>query len=84
MSANGSFTIFKVAADLDPARIINCRQCTIEMGPASDPSNKKKIVFGSIVFGSGSTDIQTGSSFVQSSFDFTALGNGKNPIMELK
>jgi hypothetical protein len=54
------------------------------MGPASNPSAKKKIVFGSIVFSSGSTDVQTGSSFIQSSFDFTALGNGKNPIMELK
>lgn len=84
MSAQGSFTIFRVAADLDPERIRQCRKCTIEMGPASNPSEKKKIVFGSIVFSSGSTDVQTGSSFIQSSFDFTALGNGKNPIMELK
>jgi hypothetical protein len=54
------------------------------MGAASAPQNKDKIIFGSIVFSSGSTDIQTGSSFIQSSFNFTALGNGKNPIMSLQ
>lgn len=84
MTADGSFTIFKVAADLDPDKIRECRKCTIEMGPACQPDEKAKIIFGSIVFSSGSTDVQTGSSFIQSSFNFTALGNGKNPIMSLK
>ena len=83
MSADGSFTIFKVAEDLDPDQIRQCRKCTIEMGAAASPSVKDKIVFGSIVFSNGSTDIQTGSSFIQSSFSFTALGNGKNPVMSL-
>lgn len=84
MSADGSFTIFKVAEDLDPDKIRQCRKCTIEMGAASSPDVKDKIIFGSIVFSNGSTDIQTGSSFVQSSFSFTALGNGKNPVMSLQ
>jgi hypothetical protein len=53
------------------------------MGAAATPSVKDKIIFGSIVFSNGSTDIQTGSSFIQSSFSFTALGNGKNPVMSL-
>lgn len=83
MNADGSFTIFRVAEDLDPDKIRQCRMCTIEMGTAADPGNKAKIIFGSIVFSSGSTDIQTGSSVIQSSFNFTALGNGRNPIMSL-
>ena len=83
MSADGSFTIFKVAQDLDPDQIRQCRKCTIEMGAASSPASKDKIIFGSIVFSNGSTDVQTGSSFIQSSFNFTALGNGKSPIMSL-
>lgn len=84
MNADGSFTIFKVAQDLDPDQIRQCRKCTIEMGAASSPGVKDKIIFGSIVFSNGSTDIQTGSSFIQSSFNFTALGNGKNPVMSLQ
>ena len=84
MTADGSFTIFKVAQDLDPDQIRACRKCTIEMGAAASPGDKDKIIFGSIVFSNGSTDVQTGSSFIQSSFNFTALGNGKTPIMSLK
>lgn len=84
MNADGSFTIFRVAGDLDPDQIRQCRKCTIEMGTAAAPAKKAKIIFGSIVFSSGSTDIQTGSSIIQSSFNFTALGNGRNPIMSLK
>jgi hypothetical protein len=53
------------------------------MGAASTPASKDKIIFGSIVFSNGSTDVQTGSSFIQSSFNFTALGNGTSPIMSL-
>lgn len=83
MTADGSFTIFKVAGDLDPDKIRECRKCTIEMGPACQPDKKAKIIFGSIIFSSGSTDVQTGSSFIQSSFNFSALGNGRNPVMSL-
>ena len=83
MTADGSFTIFAVSKQLDPNRIRNCRSCKIEMGPASAPANKSSIEFGAVIFQSGSTDIQTGSSFVQSSFNFTALGDGTKPVMSL-
>lgn len=83
MTADGSFTIFAVSKQLDPNRIRNCRSCKIEMGPASAPAKKSSIEFGAVIFQSGSTDIQTGSSFVQSSFNFTALGDGTKPVMSL-
>lgn len=83
MTADGSFTIFAVSKQLDPQKIRNCRSCKIQMGPASDPGTKSALKFGAIIFQSGSTDIQTGSSFVQSSFNFSALGDGKSPVMEL-
>ena len=84
MTAQGSFTIFRVAGDIDPNLIRACRHCTIQMGTAKAPAEKAKIKFGSVVFSSGSTDVQTGSSFIQSSFSFTALGNGQDPIMKLQ
>lgn len=83
MTADGSFTIFAVSQQLDPARIRNCRACKIQMGPASDPATKSALKFGAVIFQSGSTDIQTGSSFVQSSFNFSALGDGERPVMSL-
>lgn len=83
MTADGSFTIFAVSQQLDPARIRNCRACKIQMGPASDPATKSALRFGAVIFQSGSTDIQTGSSFVQSSFNFSALGDGERPVMSL-
>jgi len=83
MTADGSFTIFAVSQQLDPQRIRNCHSCKIQMGPASDPADKSALKFGAIIFQSGSTDIQTGSSFVQSSFNFSALGDGERPVMSL-
>ena len=83
MTAQGSFTIFRIAADLDPKLIRACRSCTIEMGTAKNPASKAKIQYGSVVFSQGSTDVQTGSSFIQSSFSFTALGDGQKPVMSL-
>lgn len=83
MTADGSFTIFAVSQQLDPARIRNCRACKIQMGPASNPATKSALRFGAVIFQSGSTDIQTGSSFVQSSFNFSALGDGERPVMSL-
>lgn len=83
MTADGSFTIFAVSQQLDPQRIRNCRSCKIQMGPASNPADKSAVKFGAVIFSSASTDIQTGTSFVQSSFNFSALGDGQNPVMSL-
>ena len=83
MTADGSFTIFRVAQDLTPTTIRKCRACTIQMGTAHEPAKKDSIKFGAVVFNSGSTDVQTGSSLVQSSFNFNALGNGTQPVMSL-
>ena len=83
MTADGSFTIFKVASELNPENIRKCRRCTIAMGTAAAPQTKAKINYGAVVFQSGSTDVQTGSSFIQSSFNFSALGTGKSPVMTL-
>lgn len=84
MTAEGSFTLFAVNKQLDPRKIRQCRSCLIEMGSASAPNEKDKIKYGCVIFTTGSTEIQTGSSFVQTSFNFTALGDGASPVMSLE
>ena len=81
MDATGSVTIFKVSDQLKPDNIRKARNCHITM-KRSDGSDECKIKFGKILFDSGSTDLQTGTSFIQSSFNFSALGNGDSPPME--
>lgn len=80
MDATGSFTIFKISKELNPNAIRSARNCHIELRK-SDGTGECKILFGKIILDSGSTDLQTGTSFIQSSFNFSALGNGSAPPM---
>ena len=80
MDATGSFTIFRINELLKPNAIRCTRKAYIKL-KKSDGSGICGIKFGSIIFDSGSTDIQTGTSFIQSSFNFTALGSGYTPPM---
>ena len=81
MQASGSFTVFKINDNLKPDQLRKCRNAYIKM-TKSDGDGACGIKFGSIILDSGSTDLQTGTSFIQSSFNFTALGNGTKPPMQ--
>ena len=50
----------------------------------TDGTDECQIKFGKVLLQSGSTDLQTGTSLIQSSFNFTALGNGSQPPMGFK
>ena len=80
MQATGSFTVFKINKNLNPNQLRSCRQAYIKM-TKSDGTGECGIKFGSIILDSGSTDLQTGTSFIQSSFNFSALGSGTTPPM---
>ena len=80
MQASGSITLFKINQHLVAQNIRNCRNIRIKMNKA-DGKSACQIVFGKVLLQSGSTDLQTGTSLIQSSFNFTALGNGSQPPM---
>ena len=73
--------MFKISSYLTPNQIRNIRNAYITMATASG-SGKYTIKFGSIVLDSASTDVQTGTSLIQTSFNFTALGNGTTSPMD--
>lgn len=83
MDATGSFTIFKISDALNPNAIRSARNCHIQLAKSSG-QGQCKILFGKIILDSGSTDLQNGTSFIQSSFNFSALGNGSSPPMKFQ
>ena len=80
MQASGSFTMFKISEHLNPTAIRKSRNLYITMNKATGGA-ECKIKFGKVLVQSGSTDLQTGTSLIQSSFNFTALGNDSQPPM---
>lgn len=83
MQASGSVTLFKISQHLVAQNIRNCRNVYISM-KKTDGTDECQIKFGKVLLQSGSTDLQTGTSLIQSSFNFTALGNGSQPPMGFK
>ena len=81
MQAQGSFTMLKIGSYLNPSNIQKHNTCSIKMKDATG-TNKFIIKYGAIVWTSASTDVQTGSSLIQSSFSFNALGNTNRPPMD--
>lgn len=81
MQAQGSFTMFKIGSYLQPANIQKHNSCSISMQPASGKSGFD-IMYGAIIWTGASTDVQTGSSLIQSSFNWSALGNTIQPPMK--
>ena len=65
---------------LEPSSIQGHNQCTITMKNCQFTS-KKCINFSTIIWTSASTDVQTGTSLIQSQFGFNALGSGDGPPM---
>lgn len=84
MTADGSYTVFKLAGQFEPANYHSGRSLRFVMNPSSDPiANNTGLYIPSAINSSGSTSIQTGASYITAQFSFTALGNGKNPPLSL-
>ena len=83
MQASGSFTVFALSDMLNPFNFRQLRKCNINMQRCDgDTDSTIRLLFGSIALNSGSTDVQTGTSFIQTSFNFDALGDGQQcPMM---
>lgn len=82
MSAEGSYTVFKLQGDFDPDKYHNQKMLKIVVKSPADTTGHT-ILLPKIVNSSGSTQIQSGSSFITADFSFTAIGDGKNPPLSL-
>ncbi len=82
MTADGSFTIFKISDEISPQGFHNAKSCQISMH-SQDNTTAGRIDFANIVYNSGNTAIQTGGGYIQSDVSFTAIGDGENPPMSL-
>lgn len=86
MSADGSFTVFGMPELLDLSTFQGSKACKITINsynPATAATVAHSIDFSKILFSQGGSSIQTGNSYVQADFNFTALGDGSNPPMNI-
>lgn len=74
MQAQGSFTMVGIGTYLSPDNVQKHNKCSIKMATTSG-EGKVSINYGALIWTNASTDVQTGSSLIQSSFSFNALGN---------
>ena len=79
MTADGSFTLYGLPSLLASTTFQGDKSCSITMNPTKGTAGT--VTFGKIIFSSGGTSIQTGSTYVQADFSFTALGDGTKPPM---
>lgn len=94
MSAECSFTVFKLADEFAPESYHAQRSLAFYVHSPSEVTGTNgakvpnsigaKIALPKIVRNSGSTSIQTGASFVTAEFSFTAIGDGKKPPMGIE
>lgn len=83
MSAEGSYTVFKLQGDFDPDAFHKQKSLRIVVKTPADRDDDHTILLPKIVNSSCSTQIQTGSSFITADFSFTAIGDGENPPLAL-
>lgn len=90
MSADGSFTVFTLAGDFTPYKYHQQKNLTISIKqpPTESTGDTKEIAstdddyeikIPKALVTSGSTSMQTGGTYIQADFNFTALGDGENP-----
>lgn len=82
MSAEGSYTVFKLQDEFNPNSYHDQRALMFEVKSPADTTGHK-ILLPKIVRSSGGTSIQTGSGYITADFSFTAIGDGKNPPLAL-
>lgn len=87
MTGDGSFEVFKVADDFEPWQYQRARELSIYITDYRNRTTKGQIAgfdkdntyllrIPRVLVSSGSVSLQTGTSYIQSSFNFTAFGNG--------
>lgn len=77
MSADGNYTIFRIAGDFEPSSYHG------EKKNLKFSVDSKTITIPKAIVNSGSTSMATGASYVSAEFSFTALGDGTNSIMTM-
>lgn len=95
MSGDGSFTVFTIADDFSPSYYQGRRNLTVHIADYTnrtpgDNSPSTQGTQGKYLFkipcalvSQGSTSIQTGTSYVQSDFNFTAFGDGRGAPVQM-
>ena len=83
MTAEGSYTVFKLQGDFDPEAYHQQTSLKFIVKSPAEQDNPHTIYLPKIKKSSGSTQIQTGSSFIAADFNFSAIGDGKNPPLAL-
>ena len=82
MTAEGSYTVFKLQGDFDPEAYHKQTMMKFVVKSPADITGHT-ILLPKIVKSSGGTQIQTGSSFITADFSFSAIGDGENPPLSL-
>ena len=77
MSADGNYTIFRIAGDFEPSSYHG------EKENLKFNVDSKSIAIPKAIVNSGSTSMATGASYVSAEFSFTALGDGSSSIMTM-
>lgn len=84
MTAQGNYTVFRLQGDFEPAKYHTGGKLEFKMAPSSAPNTPAATVtIPKAINNSGSTSIQTGSSYITAEFSFTAIGDGTNPPISL-
>ena len=93
MSGDGSFEVFTIADDFKPTKYQGRRNLTIYIadyrnrggadGLTPTQGGKYMLKIPCALISSGSTSLQTGTSYIQSSFNFTAYGDGTGAPVEM-
>lgn len=83
MTAEGSYTVFKLQGDFNPDAYHNQQTLKFVVKSPAEPNKAHTILLPKVVNTQGGTSIQTGSGFITADFSFTALGDGTNPPLSL-
>lgn len=84
MTADMNFTIFRLQGDFEPESFHQQAGYRIDMRPSSNLSGAaNSITIPVAVANNADSSIQTGSTYVQASFAYTAIGDGSRPPMGL-
>lgn len=84
MTAQGNYTVFRLQGDFEPSKYHAGGEIKFAMAPSSAPSTPAATVtIPKAINNSGSSSIQTGSSYITAEFSFTAIGDGANPPISI-
>ena len=85
MTAQGNYTVFRLQGDFAPEKYHSSGKMQFEMAPSKTPSTPEAhILIPTAINSSGSTSIQTGSSYITAEFSFTAIGDGTKPPLSIQ